>query len=404
MRGLLWLLPRSVLWDLVKVFGLSLGALSGVLMLGGAMVEAGRHGLDPMDVAAMVPYLIPPTLPFTIPACLLLACTLVYGRMSANTEIVALKASGVSAWQVIWPAAALATFLAGLGIYLTNSFIPQCNRAIARTVVADVQSNLLAYLDLTGQLVEPDIPYEIYIRDVRGQRLVGPIFKHRDGAGNYDVMIQAEEAWLEVVEIPNALGVDFALDLKMINGAVTSPGGSTIHFRSQTQRIPMPATARREAEDVRQLDYSGCLAHSRRRLAEAKRHDYDLAMLFFDSAVTGGYHDFLNQVTHNRNMAKRSARKSREAAAQVHLRVAQSTVALPFILLGCPISILFQRRDFLQSFFVCYLPIVTVYYPAMIFSYNLVKEGAGHVVVNLWTPIAVMTIIAVPLLRRVLRH
>ena len=42
---------------------------------------------------------------------------------------------------------------------------------------------------------------------------------------------------------------------------------------------------------------------------------------------------------------------------------------------GRPVGILFARRDFLSAFMTCFLPIIVIYYPLMLFGTNLSKEG-----------------------------
>jgi hypothetical protein len=50
------------------------------------------------------------------------------------------------------------------------------------------------------------------------------------------------------------------------------------------------------------------------------------------------------------------------------------------------------------------LPIITLYYPAMILGFNVFKEGQGELIVTLWSPTIVMCMLAIPILRRVVRH
>ena len=48
---------------------------------------------------------------------------------------------------------------------------------------------------------------------------------------------------------------------------------------------------------------------------------------------------------------------------------------LCFALVGCPVGIWFSRSDYLSAFIICFLPIVTVYYPLMFFTINLARYG-----------------------------
>ena len=73
-------------------------------------------------------------------------------------------------------------------------------------------------------------------------------------------------------------------------------------------------------------------------------------------------------------------------------RWAGGFACLCFALVGVPMAICLRNRDFLTSFFLCFLPILIVYYPLMIFGADQVKNGnlptifvwAGNVMLMLW--------------------
>ena len=90
------ILTRYVLFDLLKVFLLTLTGLTlliFIVLIGKEAVDKGI-GLGPL--LRMAPYLIPQAMQFAVPGTMLLATTSVYGRMSSYNEIVAIKALGIS--------------------------------------------------------------------------------------------------------------------------------------------------------------------------------------------------------------------------------------------------------------------------------------------------------------------
>src|SRR6059058_597407 len=92
-----------ILWELVKVFLMSLVGITGILLMAGIIAEASQQGLGPAQILAAVPLIIPSTLPYTIPATTLFAACVVYGRMSADNEVLAIKAAGINLIQVVGP-------------------------------------------------------------------------------------------------------------------------------------------------------------------------------------------------------------------------------------------------------------------------------------------------------------
>src|SRR5205807_4049026 len=113
------LLHRMILWELAKVFALSLLGITGLLLMAGIVAEASQQGLNPAQIIAIIPLLIPSTLPYTIPATTLFATCVVYGRLSADNEILAIRASGISLTKVVGPAVliGLLTSAATMGLY-----------------------------------------------------------------------------------------------------------------------------------------------------------------------------------------------------------------------------------------------------------------------------------------------
>src|SRR5213080_2590743 len=97
------ILHRMILLELLKVFALSLLGITGILLLAGIVAEASQQGLGPMQILTIIPLLVPSTLPYTIPATTLFATCVVYGRLSADNEILAIKSAGVNILKVVWP-------------------------------------------------------------------------------------------------------------------------------------------------------------------------------------------------------------------------------------------------------------------------------------------------------------
>jgi lipopolysaccharide export system permease protein len=88
-----------------------------------------NKGIGISEVIKLIVFLLPSFLVLTIPMSILLAILIALGRLSADGELLALKASGVSLYQILVPFAALCF----LGFVLTNSLtlflLPSGNHA-----------------------------------------------------------------------------------------------------------------------------------------------------------------------------------------------------------------------------------------------------------------------------------
>ena len=73
-------------------------------------------------------------------------------------------------------------------------------------------------------------------------------------------------------------------------------------------------------------------------------------------------------------------------------RWANGFSCLCFLLVGAPMAIRMRNADFLTSFFLCFLPILFVYYPIFMLGVDQAKRGSvppiavwmGNVLITLW--------------------
>ncbi|MFP6762164.1 MAG: LptF/LptG family permease, partial [Planctomycetaceae bacterium] len=89
-------LQRYIFKELFRYLLLIILGFTVLLIFVGVFREVSESGLGPLQVLQILPYVVPSMLPFTIPATLLLAVCVVYGRLSADHEVTAAKAAGVN--------------------------------------------------------------------------------------------------------------------------------------------------------------------------------------------------------------------------------------------------------------------------------------------------------------------
>src|SRR5439155_2109578 len=93
--------------------------ITGILLMAGIVAEASQQGLGPTQILAAIPLLIPSTLPYTIPATTLFAACVVYGRLAADNEILAIKSAGINILEVVKPGLLLGLVMSAstMGLY-----------------------------------------------------------------------------------------------------------------------------------------------------------------------------------------------------------------------------------------------------------------------------------------------
>lgn len=93
------------------------------------------HGVGLWLLTKLTVYISAAFMPVILPVSFLVAILVGFGRLSADSEIVAFKASGLSLRQLYKPVALLSIIVAISIFYLTNYFIPWGNYQFKRTLV-----------------------------------------------------------------------------------------------------------------------------------------------------------------------------------------------------------------------------------------------------------------------------
>jgi len=101
-------LHRYVFREILVPFALGLGVFTFVLLLARLLklIElVVNRGIPVTTVGRVFLYLLPAFLEVTVPMAMLLAILVAFGRLSADSEITALRSSGVSLYQLVPPVA-----------------------------------------------------------------------------------------------------------------------------------------------------------------------------------------------------------------------------------------------------------------------------------------------------------
>src|SRR6185436_17617540 len=85
-----------------------------------------RRGLSVEEVGRLVLYTMPNIIVLTIPMALLFAI----GRLASDSELVAMRACGVSLFTLYRPILLLSVILASMNVYVSAFLLPRANHAL----------------------------------------------------------------------------------------------------------------------------------------------------------------------------------------------------------------------------------------------------------------------------------
>ena len=155
---------RYLLGDFIKSFLITLFVLTFVMYVG-AVVQAidymsrGISGLLIMKIFALN---IPFTLSFVIPVSVLTTVLLHFGRLSADGEITAMKACGVSLWQVAAPIIFCSVLLSAVCLFINAEVAPRSHFLRYQMLRNLGEEDPLALLD-EGRFVNDFPGVKIYV-------------------------------------------------------------------------------------------------------------------------------------------------------------------------------------------------------------------------------------------------
>jgi lipopolysaccharide export system permease protein len=391
------ILFRMILWELVKVFLMSLVGITGILLMAGIVAEATQQGLSPTQILAAIPLLIPSTLPYTIPATTLFATCVVYGRLAADNEILAIKSAGVNVLAVVKPGLVLGLAMSAATMGLYYRVIPYTHLLLRTMVFRDAEELLYSLLRKEKTVKHSTMPYSMFVQGVKGKKLINPVFKSRNSQGQFEVVAQAREAELRV----DKTKPQQVLLVHMQNGVALGRDGSRAYFYDKIWDVPLPSAA----ENRRPRDMTWDEILERRARLEAEAEETAVQEALTDSQMLlGGPPDLPK---HNAALRARVAFLRQQILVldvELLMRPALSLGCLFFIVIGCPVGIWFSRSDYLSSFITCFLPIVFLYYPLVLCGTGMAKEGRFDPVVLVLGPDVLIGAVGVILFWRLLRN
>jgi len=391
------LLQRYIFGELLRVFCLLVVVLTVMLVFLGLFREATERGVGAVQVLQIMPFVVPSMLPFTIPATLLLSVCVVYGRISGDLEVIAAKAAGVSAKQLLAPAFILAATLAVGAFGLTNYAIPWAVTNIERIVTQAIEDIFLEVLASEHLYSDPNQGYSITVHDVRNRTLMDATFRYRL-KNHQQVTLRAETARIQF-DLEN-----HEIKLQLKRWKSSQPGTDFDGEMDDLElAFPMPQSIGKVKSRHMTLDAlnAGIVACQREQQLRTQQYNQEAAMLMITGEFDQLAGDSLAAIAGEKKKASGDERRYR---TEIHSRFSMAASCFFFTLVGGPFAMLQARRQFITTFIICFLPILLVYYPVMFLMVNLAKTGTVDPTWAVWVPNAILCVTGLTVLRKVVQH
>ncbi|MGA2661832.1 MAG: LptF/LptG family permease [Verrucomicrobiota bacterium] len=370
MKTLHTYLTRQVLASLL----MTVAVFTFVLLLGNVLKEILALLVNRQASLALVAQamglLIPFVWVFALPMGMLTATLLVFGRFSADQELTAVRASGVSLVSLISPILLLSLALCALSALVNMEIAPRCRVAYKR-LLANVDIGFANILIPEGRFLKNFDGYILYVGKHRGDTLQDIMIVSLKDQTNIDQIIRAPSGTVEQDRETRevVLTLHDSKIIAMSTNGIASP--KAVDF---TIRAPLNQ-ARRGASEPRTSDMTFSQLWERRREMEQSVNR--------SARLEGLTREQLLE-------RKKELRKTGEAATtpyrvQIHEQVSFSFACFGFTLVGIPLGIRVHRRETNIGIAMALL-LVAVYYSFVMVGQALDTrpEYAPHLIV--WLP------------------
>jgi LPS export ABC transporter permease LptF/LPS export ABC transporter permease LptG len=365
------ILDRYVCKELVTPFLLGLSIFTFLLLIDRIFDLVDliiNKGVPVPLVLQLLVYISPAILVLTIPIGLLLAILVAFGRLSADMEVVALKACGVSPLRLLRPVLVFGGAVSVLTGYLMLEAVPRSNYAFKSLIFDIVRTQAIVgvkervFNDTFGDFV-------IYVDEIAADQVaLRHVFVADQRKPDQQRFITAREGRLLSDE------VNRRITLRLLDGAVheTSP------------------TALQKYREVRFRLYDISLVP-------------DNSLVQQGSAPKGDREMSLGELREAATQTQALRGNANPYLVEIHKKFAIPAACLVFSVLGVPLGIRAHRGGRWGAF-VALLPIVLFYYVGLTLGENLGDSGRMPPWLAMWLPNLVVGAVALYLLRANLRE
>ena len=391
------ILTRYVLGTLLQQFLLALTLLTMVFLLAGLANEAVSQGLGLEQVLLLVPYVLPDAMRFAIPATILFAASVTYGRLAGFNELVALKSMGISPMTIVWPAVVLAFLLSLAAVWLNDVAVSWGRQGVQRVILESVEE--VAYGMLRSKKSYSNDNFSINVKSVDGRRLIYPTLSFQMSDDLPDATITAEWAELRSDVEGNELKMVFHnAQADFGDGSVTWPD-TYEHVIPLRKDDDVSGSSRPSEMAMREIPDNVRTTRVKQDLM-----NQELATRAAFQMTAGGFDD-LTGSEWRRNYKRLRKLDSHLARlhTEPHRRWASGFSCLCFVMVGVPWAIRLRNADYLTTFFICFLPILVIYYPLLAYGLGQAK-GGDLPPYAVWLGNLILAIAGYWALRKVLKH
>lgn len=365
---------RYLAQDYLVIFGMTLLVFTFVMSLGAVIkaIDLGARGVSGVLLFKVFAYNVPYMLTFSIPISVLTGALLLFGRLSFDGELTAMKASGLSMWQIISPVVMLSIVMSLVCLAITTAIAPRCRHAV-RTALVELGVEEPINLLEAGRFVRDFPGMMVYIGDRSGNKITD-IVVYEMGKDGPERNVRAKHGTLRTDKAEKAMFIDlYEVRIDQRESARKGEAAKTQYINASHYPVKLDfselqkKTVRKKVSDMTFMDLVRAIRDVRGAFPEL---DYD---------------DLLRQ--------------RMTMVVEANKRLALSLSCFAFTLLGIPLGMRSRRRESSIGIGIS-LMLVFGFYLFIIIANSLVGSPQYRPDLIVWVPVIAAEVIGFLLIRR----
>ena len=355
-------LNKYLVHDYAVTFGMTLAIFTFVMCVGAIIqaVDLVARGVSVWIIVRAFTYNVPYILTFSIPMSAMTTVLLLFGRLSLDGEITAMRASGMTMWQIISPLVLISVVLSGICVWLNVSVAPNAHWARRKALVNVGVEDPVSLLE-EGRFVRDFPGFMIYIGKRDGSRVEDVVVYETGDEGGVQRSVRAKSGELSMPE-PHKMLIEL-FDVRIDQPDDQFPDDPqrvrTIHAR----QYPVP------------LDFSRLF-----RTGNIRKSKSSMTLAELVSTIR-------NIRAHYPQVTNRELRRARMGyLVEANERLALALSCFAFTLLGIPLGMKSRRRESSIGVGIS-LGIVFVFYFFIIIADAMVRHPHLHPDLIVWIPV-----------------
>lgn len=345
------IIDRYIGKELLVTTLFAVGVLSLVLVLGNVfkqLLDLLVNQNAPLElILSFIGFILPFSLTFTIPWGFLTAVLLVFGKLSAENELVALRSNGVSIPRICYPLGVLAVVACLVCLWINVSVAPRAQERMKNTIFQIATSDPLSMF-ASDQVIDEFPGKKIYVERKKGKNLYNVLVYELGPKGEPVRFIHAQRAVL-TTDLVNQQVLMQLVDAQ---------------FEQRDAESPNDLNRIREGITTREVTFPISL------------HD-----LYEKNKARRG----VGQMTLQELVKDQPADKATAARTEINKRFSLSLASLAFALVAVPLAVTAQRKETSIGFLFS-LMVAFVFFFFVVIADSLRNNPHAYPYFLMWVP------------------